>query len=98
MRDKLVRRRSTKLTIRPSSDAHAQRSLSSVYSTIPYNSGNSLSNSLSSICYGNMTSLAAKYDICSPLPSTPDFEIKLHLMEVIRENRRELMHAPPVAA
>jgi len=45
-----------------------------------------------------MTSLAAKYDIYSPLPSTPDFEIKLHLMEVIRENRRELMHAPPFAA
>ena len=26
-----------------------------------------------------MTSLAAKYDIYSPLPSTPDFEIKLHV-------------------
>jgi len=26
-----------------------------------YNSGNSLLNSLSAICYGNMTSLAAKY-------------------------------------
>jgi len=43
-----------------------------------YNSGNSLLNSLSSVCYGNMTSLAAKYDIYSPPPSTRDFEIKLH--------------------
>ena len=30
-------------------------------------------------CYGNMTSLAAKYDTYSPLPSIPDFEIKLHI-------------------
>jgi len=44
-----------------------------------HNSGNSLLNSLSSICRGNMTSLAAKCDNCSPLPSTPDFEIKLHI-------------------
>jgi len=35
-----------------------------------YNSGNSLFNSLSSICYGS---------IYSPLPSTPDFQIKLHI-------------------
>ena len=48
---------------------------------------------LSAICSGNMTSLTAKYDIYSPLPSTPDFEIKLHL-EVIRENCCELMHVP----
>jgi len=34
---------------------------------------------MSAICYGNMTSLAAKYDIYSPLPSTRDFEIKLHI-------------------
>jgi len=39
-----------------------------------------------------MTSLAAEYDIYSPLPSTPDFEIKLHYLEVIPENCCELMH------
>jgi len=44
-----------------------------------YNSVNSLLNSLSAICCGNMTSLAAKCDIYSPLPSTPDFEIKLNV-------------------
>ena len=44
-----------------------------------YNSGNSLLNSLSSTCYGNMTSSDAKYGIYNPLPSTPDFEIKLHI-------------------
>jgi len=50
-----------------------------------YYSRNSLLNSLSAICYGNMASLAAKYDIYSPLPSTPDFEIKLHIWKLFEK-------------
>jgi len=31
------------------------------------------------LCYGNMTALAAKYGIYSPLTPTSGFEIKLHI-------------------
>jgi len=52
-----------------------QRRLLSLFWKRLYHSGNSLLYSLASICYGNMTALAAKYDIYSPLASTSSFEI-----------------------
>jgi len=56
-----------------------------------YHSGNSLLYSLASICYGNMTALAAKYGIYSPLTSTSGFEIKLHIWKTFEKNDCELM-------
>jgi len=47
--------------------------------------GQQILNSLSSIFYGNMTSLAAKCDIYSPLLSTPNFEIKLHVSNLFEK-------------
>jgi len=50
-----------------------------------YHSGNSLLYSLASMCYGNMTALAAKYDIYSPLASTSSFEIKLYIWKTFEK-------------